>query len=80
MEARKGGSTHHSSFPPSLPPSPLQGAVTLGPYKNGALVVALPRPTVTDAQVEAAAKAAGKKTCTWEGGRGREGGREGGKG
>ena len=51
----------------------------MGPYKNGALVVALPKPTVTDAQVEAAAKTAGKKTCTWEGEGGREGGREGGK-
>jgi len=65
------------TFLPSLLPQTYQGAVTLGPYKNGALVVALPKPTVTEAQVEAAVKAAGKKTCTRE--RRREAGREGGK-
>ncbi|KAM3567806.1 hypothetical protein VYU27_010055, partial [Nannochloropsis oceanica] len=47
---------------PDSSSSSAKGAVTLGPYKNGALVVALPKPTVTEAQVEAAVKAAGKKT------------------
>ncbi|TFJ83140.1 hypothetical protein NSK_005560 [Nannochloropsis salina CCMP1776] len=39
-----------------------KGAVTLGPYKNGALSFTYPKPTVSDAEVEAQVKTAAKKT------------------
>ncbi|EWM24836.1 hypothetical protein Naga_101192g1, partial [Nannochloropsis gaditana] len=52
-----------------------KGAVTLGPYKNGALSFTYPKPTVSDAEVEAQVKTAAKKTCRYRAG-GREGKRE----